>query len=321
MQQLLFALFGLAPTAFVAAQGGGSGTNVCTVNSIDPSSATVCKDKSITFTASVTSGGSVTWSQSGGEITASGNKVDFKSGSPGNASVTAKCGTSEQKANICVVDDPGNPPSGTDKVDYNRVEVSPFINEDGGTRFNVDNFDVTVAAYFDCESGKWKGKVTKAVAKIEYFARLAGNAKEASVDAATTRDILCKMTKNLQDLGTGGDVQWYMKQAVEEHEKAHFEDWQTELNKTFPKMKTTIENLSVDHECGKTTADDALDALKNNDELQQAIVDAFEDAADTYEALGDPNDRTESAERAVVDPMIQQLEQKRVQKNWSACPQ
>lgn len=53
-----------------------------------------------------------------------------------------------------------------------------------------------------------------------------------------------------------------MKQAVEDHEKVHFEDWQTELNKTFPKMKTTIENLTVDHECGKTTAADALDALR-----------------------------------------------------------
>lgn len=116
MKKRILILFGFLPASFAFAQGGGGGVNKCTVNSISPSSAKVCSGDSKVFTADVTSGGTVTWRQSAGTLSVSGNTATWTASADfaGTATITASCDNSSKSASVTMI-----------KLNHTTVSPSP----------------------------------------------------------------------------------------------------------------------------------------------------------------------------------------------------
>lgn len=212
--------------------------------------------------------------------------------------------------------DPGQQPTSVTSVTYSPLEIAPWNGNTGGTRTKVPKIEIT--AYFDCGTGKWKCKVTKAESEYETFSRRPNSASEASVSAASSSAILCRMEKDLAGLGYNGDEQWFMLSAVQEHEKVHAEQWKTAFNAEFQTMKSTVEGIEAEHKCGETPQD-GKSKIEGGDTYKNAIYDVYQKAKDAYGKNPDRSQETDDAERSVLNPMINSLEQKRTTNQWAAC--
>jgi hypothetical protein len=254
------------------------------------------------------------WSTSGG----SGSEKLARSVSKnaaGSTTITFSAGLVTRSVTICVVD-AGTTPTGVGAVNY--VEHFLTTSAEWG-EMTPNDWNVDITAYFDCASAQWKCKVTQADSHYDIFYHLKAGVQEASVAAATTGAILCKMKADLAVLANIPGIQWYMIAAVEAHERVHVDEWKGSLNPRFTTMKTTIEALTVPHVCGRTAAS-AKALIKAMPTYTSAVNTAYTDATTAFIAIPDPNSNTDAAEHAVVDPMINALEAKRVAEGWAVCP-
>ncbi len=175
--------------------------------------------------------------------------------------------------------------------------------------------DVDIEAYFDCATKKWKPKVVLADSTYDIGAQLLPGVREASVGVATEANH-CQM---IADLNALGGSSWYVLAAVEAHEQVHVQEWEDSLNPEFATMKSTIEALTVEHTAGKT-ATQARTEIIGLSQYGTAITTANTDARTVFFAIPDPNANTDAAERAVVDPIVVQIQMLAATQGWAACP-
>jgi hypothetical protein len=104
--------------------------------------------------------------------------------------------------------------------------------------------------------------------------------------------------------------------AVQAHENVHAGDWEAAMNTAFTTMKAAVESLTTPFQCGDTQA---AAQQRMQSAANAAISDAYSKATDTYNGLGDPNDKTRAAEHAIVDPAVTAIKSQGTTNSWPAC--
>lgn len=199
------------------------------------------------------------------------------------------------------------------------VVVPPYGSVWGCFHQAREQWKVDIAVYLDPADRKWKCKVSQAESGSTIFSRLLSGISEASVDAATQLKI-CKMEKDLNAHARNlADREYFAVAVVEAHERAHYDQWQEALRSKFPTMKTAIEALTIPDPCG-WTPETAKAKFLELEAYNVAVAAAFTTAMDSQYALGDPNDATEAAENAAIKKRVDELEKKRADSQWPACP-
>jgi hypothetical protein len=229
-------------------------------------------------------------------------------------------GSVTTKVKICVVD-PGTPPTAVAKVDYKETIVAPSGTDWGLMTPSHATLDIT--AYFDCTSKTWKCSVTKAESKYDIFYRLITGVDEAS-EAAATATNYCDMIHDLSTLIRTVPATrrgWFMVSAVEAHERQHVKEWKSVQDSTFAAAKTTIEGLTVAHECGRTAAQ-ATALIKAKPAYAKAISDMQADTNTQWTPFTtpDPNARVDAAEHGVVDGEVAKIKAKAAATQTTATP-
>jgi len=207
---------------------------------------------------------------------------------------------------------------GVVEVDYVIIPIEEIPEGNPGmTDAQLPIVDIT--AYFTHPTHKWQCKVTTSEDIILQGASLAGTGvSEATVEQATTEAIYRKMYADLDSLGHDDGLDWYMVSAVLAHETVHSDDWMAVNNPLFDVCRATVEGLSVDYDdetCDNATA--AYNQIKDLQAYIDAIIKYINDGEDAKDDIDHPHcdTRTDAAERAVVDPMLDALDAKAAAQN------
>jgi len=177
-----------------------------------------------------------------------------------------------------------------------------------------------------CSDGMvWTACLTGLTGEYSLRARLLPpNQQEVTGPTGNTTDgNYCDQVTELSALGyNAATAQWYMLQAVQAHEQVHADKLLPALQAVSPAIEAKIAALSVpDTGQGKEIA---VAEIKGSAEFIQAVQEAFElwDAEFTtrIEHDHDPGGPTDTAEHAVVDPMIKSICDNAKENGWIPCP-
>lgn len=140
---------------------------------------------------------------------------------------------------------------------------------------------------------------------------LAGVTEVQGPGGDTTADNWKKQRDDLDALGEVHDVAWYMLQAVVDHEAVHETRMAPALEAVEATMAAKFTSLSVEASESVTDEASALEAI----EALPAYATAVSELRDIWDAkyveliTGDHDTLTPTAEHAVVDPMIEKIEE------------
>jgi hypothetical protein len=190
----------------------------------------------------------------------------------------------------------------------------------GSTSLKVNPLTtIEFGAYANCGSDVWRFKVTKCEAQIKQAVRLCPNqtpVTSALISSTTDCDVLKQMKNSLnkianQEWTCGGN--YYTLAAVQAHEDVHKADIINGCNTAFATFKAAVEALTIYRGgCDPAAAVSIFTTQSSGyTAARSAMLHAIEDAIQASAAKdGVTGGQMSQAEHAVVDPLIEQINQR-----------
>jgi hypothetical protein len=175
--------------------------------------------------------------------------------------------------------------------DTETVEPTIAVKEDGSD-YVVDKVD-------------FHGNYSKIVTLVAGVTEIGGPGVDTTAENYKKQmGDLRYIADDYEGVDPGGDSEWYMLQAVEDHESVHESRLLPALKAVAPTLAAKFTALSVSSE--GTNADDAAKQIKAKPEYAAAVGELRDIWDNKYVELigGDHAVLTPAAEHAVVDPMI-----------------
>ena len=157
--------------------------------------------------------------------------------------------------------------------------------------------------------GRWYALPTDLTGKYSKIITLAGATEVGGPGTDTTEDNYLKQAEDLDDLGAYAGTEWYMEEAVEDHESVHEGRVEPALEDTENRILGLYRLLSVPATGAVNSAGTATAAIKAspNYALVKARARQIWDARYVVRITGDHNAFTPAAEHAVADPMVESI--------------
>ena len=213
---------------------------------------------------------------------------------------------------LCPVTPSTAEPSGVSAVSYSRSERSTS----SWGRFVGHPLRVDIAAYYDEDSDSWKPKVTSATVREEIYVGYPSGIREASAAVATKSNCRQMINDLIRTSENEPIHQWAVLAAVRAHEWGHAREWEESVDRAFPDAKTTIEGLSVPHQC-KMTAAQAKAKLLALSAYGKAVNNANDKARRHYNGIY--ANYAVADEQVVIEPIVRAI-RNRAQDDWpSIC--
>ncbi|NQZ07460.1 MAG: hypothetical protein HRT35_09900 [Algicola sp.] len=214
-----------------------------------------------------------------------------------------------------------------DTVIAPNASVSDEVWGQMGFANGADLLTIDITPYYESSSDSWKARITQASSNYWMWWRLLPprptiNKPNAVLEATATQATKQNCTKMMTDLKSLGahDVDWYVLEAVEEHEKEHEKEWKVMLDAAFLVITSEIEALSVPHVCGMTAAQ-AKTKFKALGEYIKILEDKKFEVADAFLDKLDPSPATNAAEFRKTVPVITNIINKAAADWPQACKQ
>ncbi len=175
----------------------------------------------------------------------------------------------------------------------------------------VDTEAVKVTLTARLVGSQWRGEVTHFEGEYSKVVRLPPGCTEVTGPGGnTTRRNSRAQIRSLRNLGG----RWYMLQAVEDHESVHETRVAPALAAVEPALQRLFNALTVEHTRSVNSPEQAAAAIKALPAYAAAVARLRNiwDAEYSRRIRGDHNVLTPTAEHAVVDPMIDRINQWRV---------
>jgi hypothetical protein len=171
------------------------------------------------------------------------------------------------------------------------------------------------------EGATWKPVVTELVGRYSMEARLLPGVRQVKGPGKnTTKGNFREQLADLEALAPpGAKVRWYMIEAVRAHEAVHAAHLDPVLQRIAPKIVAALEAVVLQDD-GKMDAIKAARRLEQEPAFEKAVADGldlWQEDVVLDSVLDDvPTGPTKAAERAVVEPMIQDIRAEAARQGW-----
>ncbi|MCJ8273428.1 MAG: hypothetical protein MJK04_29005, partial [Psychrosphaera sp.] len=176
---------------------------------------------------------------------------------------------------------------------------------------------IDITPYYESSSNSWKSRITQASSNYWMWWRLLPprptiNKPNAVLEATAAQATKANCTKMMTDLKSLGahDVDWYVLDAVEAHEKVHEKEWEGMLDAAMPAITSKIEALSVPHVCGMTAAQAKAKIKALAEYVDILEEDKFTVANNFLNNKDYPSPATNAAEFSETNPVITSIIEK-----------
>ena len=161
----------------------------------------------------------------------------------------------------------------------------------------------TIAA---CRNGdKWNAVLISLTGNYSQKVDLGSLQEVTGPGGNTTTNNFCDQIANLKHHFCDGN--WYMKSAVQAHEDVHLTHFEPSLRNSLATIELMVEELSVPNEGqDEASAISAIECLPGFDDAKKSALNYWWSEISPL-ADNDHNGATETAEQAVVDPMINSI--------------